>query len=678
MTAEENRVNRSSLNRIRSVGPWALCLSVAALSVAGCGGGGGSSSPVVPVSTTTPVQVSVVDGAIKGGVVCLDKNGNGLCDTGEPTGTTDAGGNATLTVDNADLGLFPVVVTVGTDAIDADTGPVTVPFSMAAPADQVSVVSPLTTLVQAQIATSGGTSAQAAAIVQTQTGLTVSLFSNYTLTKTTDTAAMTAANLARLIVLATQQQTTALAPDIGQADLSGATVSAADIQSAVAKTLIGSLPVLAAAAADPTVSAATTSAARDAALATLATALIAKGQAGLTPATALTTIGLAKLPADNSAVAAQPSASLRALTFTDANNWYFRAIEATAADNTADANGLLHYYDNYSQDKAGNIVSWGFSSLARQGDLHWDGTTWTGCPLGLRSSQTPRDANGIFHSFYCDGFQETVFQRFAVDVSGKTISSVIDTIHAFPGSDSNASYASFGPVDTTVLGTATMPAGSSLLYFAGQTLSNALAYDVTSVVSGYTPAVAAGQAAGTSGAACSMLTGANQANFLSPVGTLENLILAAPGKPCVFGPTNALWGLSVLSLGSLPGAIGSPDSTLYSNTELLKIAFDPQGNVAIYLTCLSRISDGSSRNCTELGRGTYAIQTLGDARVLTASNPPSEVLRLGYSRIFVERGGKVFFGYQSLSGVKTNQVRLNLPAANALFSQLGLPPLAPS
>ena len=546
---------------------------------------------------------------IKGGVVCLDKNGNGLCDAGEPTATTDAAGNATLTVDNADVGLFPVVVMVGTDAVDADSGPVTVPYSMAAPADQVSVISPLTTLVQAQIATTGGTSAQAAAIVQAQSGLTVSLFSNYALTKTTDTAAMAAANMARLVVLATQQQTTALAADIGQTDLSGATVSAADVQSAIAKSLIGSLPALAATSADPTVVAATTPAALDAALTTLSSGLIANGQAGLTPSTALTIIGLAKLPLDTSAVAAQPSASLRALTFTDADNWYFRAIEATAADNTPDANGLLHYYDNYSQDTAGSVVSWGFSSLARQGDLHWDGTVWTGCPLGLRSSQTPRDANGIFHSYYCDGFQESVLRRSVVDVSGKTISSVIDTIHAFPGSDSSVAYAKFGPVDTTVLGTATMPAGSSLLYFTGETIANAFAYDVTSQVNAVPLNIAAGgDTTATPPAPCSVVTPTNGATYSQPVSTLDQMIAANPGVACYYGPTtdgktfpNEGWGLTSISLGSIAGALTPPDPAYFKTTELLRVAFNPTGTVVIYLSCLDRLSDGTTRNCTEIG-----------------------------------------------------------------------------
>jgi hypothetical protein len=661
----------------------AFGLSAVALALAGCGGGGsGSSSPPAPVSTTTSVPVTVIDGAIKGAVVCLDKNGNGICDAGEPTGTTDASGNVTLTVDNADVGMFPVVVMVGTDAVDADAGPVPVAFVMQAPADQVSVVSPLTTIVQAQIASSGGTSAQAAAIVQSQTGLTVSLFSNYTTTESTSAGAGAAADLARLIVLASQQQSAALASVVGQTDLSGATVSQADLQAAVVKSLVGSLPALAAAAADPTVAAASTPAARDAALATLATTLIADGQAGLTPSTALVAIGVAKLPPDVSAITPQAGATLRALTFTDANDWFFRAMEASAADNTPDANGLVHFYDNRTQDVAGTVSTWGLeNTIARQGDLHWDGTVWAGCPFGFRSSQAPRDANGITHYNYCDNLETGVSQRFAVDISGKTLSSVVATIQAFPGGDSGIAYASFGPTDSSLLGSAAFPAGSSLFYQANQTATEAIGYDVTSIVSGYPVNIAAG---GDSTAACATVTGANALTFYQPVGNLETLIAANPGQACVYGPTtngmdlsNQWWGNSTISIGSIANALTPPDATFFKTTELLRVAFVPAGNVAIYLSCLDRISDGSTRNCTELGRGIYAIQTLGDGRVLTTTNPPPEVLRLGYTRVFVERGGNVYYGYQTVPGAKSTTVRLNLAAANALLAQLGIPVLTP-
>src|SRR5437899_10089905 len=117
-----------------------------ALAACGGGGGGGSSAP-----TTTNVTTTVVDGALKNVTVCLDKNGNGKCDADEVHGKTDANGNVTLAVPNADVGKYPILAVVGTDAIDADTGAVPTAYTLPAPADTTSVVSPLSRRVQQRI-----------------------------------------------------------------------------------------------------------------------------------------------------------------------------------------------------------------------------------------------------------------------------------------------------------------------------------------------------------------------------------------------------------------------------------------------------------------------------------------------------------------------------------------------
>ena len=92
-----------------------------------CGGGGGSdpTPPVVVTPKTVSQVVSVVDGPIKGALVCLDKNANGACDADETQGTTAADGSVTLTVPEADAGKYAVLAEVGTDAVDKVNGPVT-------------------------------------------------------------------------------------------------------------------------------------------------------------------------------------------------------------------------------------------------------------------------------------------------------------------------------------------------------------------------------------------------------------------------------------------------------------------------------------------------------------------------------------------------------------------------
>lgn len=162
----------------------------------------------------TPFSTTVIDGAIKNAIVCLDRNANGACDADEPQGRTDAAGKVTFNVANDDLGKFAVQAIVGTDAVDADTGSVTVAYTMAAPADKAAVVSPLTTLVQQVVADTGASSADAATSVKNLTGLSVSLFDDFTKLAAPTDGTLNPATLARMLVVVTQQQSTAIASAI--------------------------------------------------------------------------------------------------------------------------------------------------------------------------------------------------------------------------------------------------------------------------------------------------------------------------------------------------------------------------------------------------------------------------------------------------------------------------------
>src|SRR5438093_254693 len=230
------------------------CCAAAVLALAGCGGGGGGSS----TPTTTSVSTTVIDGPLKNVTVCLDKNGNGKCDADEVQGKTDASGNVTLAVPNADVGKYPILAVVGTDAIDADTGPVATAYTLTAPADQAGVVSPLTTLVQQTIATTGSSTSEAAKTEQDATGLTVSPFQDYTKTAAPTNGSVSAATLARTLVGATQQQTGAVAGAVGTRAIDGSTITQADLDKAIQKKLLELLPDLVTALSSPSVLAATT------------------------------------------------------------------------------------------------------------------------------------------------------------------------------------------------------------------------------------------------------------------------------------------------------------------------------------------------------------------------------------------------------------------------------------
>ena len=166
------------------------------------------------------------------------------------------------------------------------------------------------------------------------------------------------------------------------------------------------------------------------------------------------------------------------------------------------------------------------------------------------------------------------------------------------------------------------------------------------------------------------------------------MIASKTGKPCVYSPGSFVYGgatyssgalnewwtpmtVSIGTVGSAPVNSGTAPGYFTINT-LVRLAFIGTGtNAVTYYACKQRFIDGSTRNCSAIGTGSYAIATLGDARVLTLTGVPAQAAPLTYNRVFVERGGLVYFGYQNKPAV-TNTARLNTVASNALLGQLGL------
>ena len=688
-TRHQSRLNTHALTRFS-----ALFASAAALTLAlpGCGGGGGGDAPVgvTPVAPSVAIGGVVSDGPLQGAVACYDLNDNSACDAGEPTSSaTDVNGSYSVSVLATDAGLHAVVVSVPATAIDQTTGaPIGVALTFKAPATnapgaQSVFVSPLTTLVVSQMQATGANAATAAATIQAQAGLTLSALVDFS---GPSPDAQKAALTARLLVQTHKALAAAMAPRLGQPDASGATVTQADIDKAAANALRAALPALAATLADPAVSGATDV---QAALVAAAQDLVAT-QPALNAAEALAAVAVAKLADVQAAAAATDAAALRAFTYTDANHWSYRALASSAADNTPDAGGLLHFYDIHRQAVAGVVSSWGFGTLeARKADRHWTGSTWAECTLGQRSSSAPRDAQGRTVYDYCDGYERGASVRTGIDIAGQTLASVITTkIRTYPGEDSGVAFANWGPANLDLLGGATFPAGSQLLYQTVTPTETAFAYDVTSPVGTWGTSISAG------GDARNNQTLPCYSAYIDviqqfTVGTLEQLVTVNPGTPCTVNPQttsigsslnpNIWWSGTSLSLGNVvDGTILPPGTgTFFTTTANLRVAFTGAGNAATYYRCNVRTSTGGTRNCVAIGSGTYSVQTLGDARVMSFNKLPALAQRLSFDCVLVERGGAVYYGYRPVPNVTRNSVRLNLPAANALLGALGIAPIAP-
>ena len=654
----------------------------------GCGGGS-SSSGDNNVPQTSSVAVTVIDGAIKNAKACLDKNLNGICDAGEPTGTTDASGKTTLTVNNADVGKYPIVAIIGTDAVDADTGAVTVAYTLKAPADQTAVVSPYTSLVQSTKESTGASTADAAKSVKDQTGLSISVFSDYT--KDTGADAKTAQILANAIVVTTQQQSTTVSGAAGQKTSDGATITPADLNKLVQQKISALMPQLVAAANDSAVQSATSVTDRMTQLSSKATDILkTDGIQSADGAVAAVEVSKAPSTTDTTATA---GASTSKFLYTNATNFEVRLMSSSVADNTPDANNLVGYREyRYQNSGSTNTAAWGAGSSPKRGsDLHWNGTQWRTCPINWKNTQTLRDSKGFSSYNYCDNRETGSGTRATVDVSGKTMVDVYKSVRSQGytniaiGDGTDASAAS-------ILGTTTVfPTGSKLHYQTNTSLSTAATY-----YPGSDNYVALQDAKLASGDATACSASPSPTSTVLNV-TLDKLIAISKGTPCVgtkktvtglsgsmdSGATNEGWGATTLSMGTVGTASANAStingvvqaSTYYTTNTRLRVAFG-DGNVAKYYQCQERY-DGNVRNCTLTGTGSYAIQTLGDGRTLSFSGLPAYFGNLDYTRVFVERNGYVYYGYQNRAATYSS-ARLNLAALNAAATQLGLPAHDPS
>ena len=691
--------------------------SVGALGLYGCGGGSSSAvdsgNPVAPViAATVDVPITVIDGPIQNAQVCLDKNDNGVCDAGEPSGSTDAEGKVTLKVEAADKGQYPVIAVVGTDAIDADTGKVPTAFTMKAPKDQSAVITPLTTLVQNVVASTGSTSAAAAEQVQAQTGINVNLFEDFSKGSTDDHKA--AANIARMVVVTTQQQSEAVKSAEGTKDADGGTIRKADLDKAIQARLMEMLPALvtklaenqtqiaalekaltdAKAVIDATAKKVAVEKAqkdKDDALKAKMTEVVVTENKGLTSAAVATNVAVNKQKESSAPVVAEtPTAgfSLRSLSFTNLSNYFVRFHSSTLDQNTPDSKGNVRYVDNRYRSVEGSVSAWNNGrNPATQADLHWNGTAWAACALNFVSVSTVRDAKGNSDYNYCDNLAIGKSSVASFDVSNKKIVDVLaDAAKAGYGTDlgvvtnTDGSKTALG----TLLGDATFPEKSKIGYGTSTDLTTAIAYSPGSSSWGYVE----------TSEPCTAQTYTSRAAT-----TLEELLTKYDGKkPCnvgggireivgkdnaklTSGPRNEGWGDTVISLGNIGTAptvsLDSEATSFYTGNIRLRAAFGAKsgdGGAATFYACQQRYN-GSARNCDVIGSGKYVIKTVGDARTLSFTGLPALASALNYSSVMVERGGKVYYGYQSRPAASSN-ARLNTVASTAMLAKLGLPEVA--
>lgn len=655
---------------------------VAAIILAACGSDHDPEATPT-VTPTSEVNIRVVDGPIQNALVCLDANSNSLCDEGEIQGRSDAEGRVTLKVPSTELGRHIVLALVGTDAMDKDHGVVTTAFMMTAPPDATSVVSPLSTLVQIQAAQDQSSAAAAEQVLQQQLSINTSLLAD--LSQPATDQERLAADLARVLVLAKQQQ---IKDTEGVTDSSGKPLNASEIESEINKRLVDVLPQLMSAVLNPALRDAGTPEARRAAMRSAATEVAQA--AGVGKANVINLLSQARAPAapEETSTAAQASMSLRWFSFSDAGNYYYRSFESTAAQNTPDAQGMRRYTE-YREKRSTvkgvqtEYLEWGINRLGKGNKswtrerLYWTGTEWFDCPAEHVHEATIWNDKGLSESLYCKSIKSSN-KRVARDIAGLTLAQVVSEIRGHPETDDSGSFASWGPdpqVHAAALG-ATFPPDSKLLIFDSRSTRNPEIYSGldADLVYIYPQALREAQRA-----SCDGWTASSDASLRAAATKLEDLVEAMPGTPCSYtvnsalhGDRNEAWGASTLSLGDISDkAFQAPSSYYRSGVRRLRVSFAPGGS-STYWSCPRRSSDGSSRNCDKIGSGSYSIEALGDARVLRLNQLPAQAAGLSYERLFVERGGKIYYGWREKLR-NTRSLRLNTQATDALFQALQMP-----
>lgn len=618
----------------------------------------------------------VIDGPISRAVVCLDTgNGttggapNGLCDTGEPNALTDANGRYSFQALASDVSRFAVVAVAGTGASDSDRPGEAINFILTAPPGRSTVVSPLTTLVQAYIGNTGMSAADAESAVKTQLGISGSLFADYTTDTSTD--GKRAGEVARIVALTKETQTATV-----QSQIDSGAISRADFERLLAAKLKEQLDAIAAAASpDGTL---TLAQAKAAAMSVAADSGITSGNAAGAVAAnnAMTTAAIEPV---ESASAPVGGSRLTWFNFSSPAQYFGRGFTQTAAENTPDSSGMVRFREfRVGAGLASN------QSLTRNGYRFFNGTAWQDCPIGSVGTQTVRNTMGIATGVTSCGFG-FVTQRSTRAIANAN-ANMSDTVREFRNwpyinqfaPTGTVNYTAWGPDPaSTLIAGATFPVGSAIFYQTSTTTTTPNSYDVLNTSFQVRVASENVHLANTAGCAEFNAGGTPATPANTQATTLEQVIARYRGNFCAFtpdlattGPRNENWSRAALSVGDVPDP--SQTGTFYSRNRRILFAFTGTGNGVNYFSCQRRASDGAARNCDLIGSGTYAITTQGDGRVLALSGVPAIAGSLSYNRILVERGGLAFFGTKDKPFAETN-IGLNQVAGDALFTSLGLP-----
>jgi trimeric autotransporter adhesin len=598
----------------------------------GNGGGGGSGNSDTP----PPVSISgvVADGLIQGARVCYDLNDNGRCDSGEPVSSdTGANGAYTLSVPAEQAGKHAVIAIVPVGAVDSDTGTVTIPYTLKAPpqadTSKSVFISPITTIVQ-EVMVASGTTNPVAAIeqVKQQLGMTISPLDNFIELRATNPDAARAGTIAQVIT-AFKQEVAATAQT--------ANVPEVQTQALLSVVVVNNLTNLANSVASQTSSATITAANLAASQGINSTTVATQAQIATSIVSATTETNTVTTPT--------PFVTLRDFRYTSASNWNYRVF---TGDDVSRPDGFKRANDV-------RVNSSPFPYVRNLSYFDEASSSWYACPSDGFEAIVYKDATATApgESSFCRTYRDSS-RRSVESIAGQTISAVVSRIRA-SGLDGYSTWA--GTPTLMVSQADVFPVGSELRYHVNTRLATPITQQLGDKVRVFKNSNA---------------TAFEQWPFAA---TLDEMIQYYSGDytTAFVVPGNG-GGASTDGMGQY--ADGSYQVAGMQSLKNYRVAFqrvdDTSGNARIY-QCRRNATPNTNTNCAvdsaTLLNTTYTIETMGDARVLKFANLPGELLALRKnSRVYVERGGAVFYGFKDILSTDTT-VRMNQTAWNALRAQ---------
>ncbi len=338
--------------------------------------------------------------------------------------------------------------------------------------------------------------------------------------------------------------------------------------------------------------------------------------------------------------------SLRNLSYTDANNYSWRAFSGNTA--------LLDSAGYQSFDELREIKTNGQLVPFARNQLLWTGTEWYDCPSnGVQVNRV--NSVAPFDSTYCKAYLDERASSVTLTLAGRRMSDVVNDIRAYGSKDGTFDYVGWGPSTSAhpALASALFPAGSTMEYRGTQRTATPLIIGTASA-----DKVRVAPALNTTAAFDTWPYAA----------TLEEFIAKYPGdfKGGSLNGSVAFW-VHGITLATAP-------STLYNRTFEWRVAFDADGQKARFYSNNRLATNNGTSNYVKLIDTPYSIETLGGLRVLRFATMPDGFERdYLFQRRFGERNGGVWYSWKdTVSNTPTYSIRLNAAAALALGQTLGI------